>query len=78
MSRPLIRPVTATIRLRLSRLISGWPVTVVTVATRVSGKRWPSGARRRRASTSWIGRPAAGGNPDPQADHLRALLDLRW
>ena len=25
MSRPLIRPVTATIRFRLSRVISGWP-----------------------------------------------------
>jgi hypothetical protein len=39
------RPVTETVRLRSIRVISGWPCTWVMVATRDSGRRWPSGAR---------------------------------
>ena len=49
-SRPLMRAVTATMRFRSSRVISGWPLSGTRVATRLSGNKWPSGARNRRLS----------------------------
>ena len=76
MSRPLMRPVTATMRLRSSRVICGWPVIAVTWATRLSGKRWPSGARRRRSSRSRTVWRLLRGRPDAHAHHLRASLHL--
>ncbi len=61
MPRPWIRPVTAIIGCRLSREISGWPVTGTIAATLLSGNRWPSGARMDRAAKSGCRRPSASG-----------------
>ena len=47
-----MRAVTATMRFRSSRVISGCPVTLCSVATRFSGNRWPSGARSSNFSRS--------------------------
>ncbi len=76
MSRPLMRAVTATMRLRSSRLIWGCPVTGTMRATRLRGKRWPSGARMRRWRQVGHGVAQPVGNPDPHPDHLDPALHM--
>ena len=56
-----MRPVTATMRLRFSRSICGWPLTGVRVAMRLSGTMCPSSARNSRCSRAACDDRIAGG-----------------
>ena len=49
-----MRPVTATIRFRFSRVIWGWPISCEILAMRLRGKRWPSRARSQILSMALV------------------------